>query len=229
MGELMNKTRIEYLDLTWNVTCGCSGVGCAVRRVCWAMAQSKRDKHRCMLCYNFVPHLHEERLFEPIHVKKPAKIGVSFKGDFYDTNLSYMLRKNVLNVVNIAKQHTFFFLTKQPQNILPSVGLLTNAWFGVTVNMKEDLWRIGKLREVRAKRWVSFEPLYGDLGEIEFEGIGWVIIGAQTRPELQPKTEWINNILKQVCEYNIPVFLKNNLHLNSPIQENSTIQEFPKL
>ena len=55
----MNKTRIEYLDYTTNPTVGCSGVGCAVARHCWACKQAKRMKHKCSACYsNMVERLH---------------------------------------------------------------------------------------------------------------------------------------------------------------------------
>src|SRR3990170_1961058 len=83
----MNRTKIEYLNFTWNPIAGCSGIGCAVRKECWARAQSKRRKWRCTLCYVFKPHLHKERLHEPLQRKKSSRIGVTFSGDFFDIGM----------------------------------------------------------------------------------------------------------------------------------------------
>ena len=61
-------------------------------------------------------------------------------------------------------------------------------------------------------KFLSIEPLLEDLGEINLEGISWVIIGGQTgQKKIIPKREWVMNIQTQAEERKIPVFLKNNL------------------
>lgn len=70
-------------------------------------------------------------------------------------------------------------------------------------------------------------PYYcDDCGEWEGEEpaklIEWVIVGAQTGPGAkQPEPEWVQSIIDQCREADIPIFLKNNL--NWPMR----IQEFP--
>jgi len=227
----MNRTGIEYLDFTWNPIVGCFGVGCAVREHCWARAMARRQKNRCkVLCYSFIPHFHEERLLEPLERKKPSRIGVCFMGDFFDTAGSDYWRARVYSVIDSAPQHTFLILTKQPELIPPRWPmrqkwiLPANLWIGVSVNCRADLWRLYhlQLRDQITLRFVSFEPLYEDMGDVDLHGIGWVIIGAQTRPELQPKREWVENLLRAAAKYGIPVFMKNNLRFPN------LIQEFPK-
>jgi len=221
----MNRTKIEYLHYTWNPTVGCSGIGCAVYAECWARAMAKRQKQRCQLCYDFKPHVHLERFTEPYHlIKGGSRIGVSFMGDFYDKGIYETFREQIYNTIRACCRHTFILLTKQPKNIIYHSVWPDNLWFGVTVNRKADLWRIDALRERVGGviRFVSFEPLYEDMGDIDLEGIDWVIIGAQTRPNVQPDSYWVWRLRNEAQEHGIPVFLKNNLNL--PYK----LQEFPK-
>jgi len=218
-GENINKTRIDYLNSTLNVIVGCSGEGCAVREECWAKRQEKRRKGKCKddRCYKFIPHDHPERLEEPWHVKKPSRIGLNFCGETFDKafkNRAFCMWFGLCGMMQRASWHTFVVLTKQPQNIPKDENfpLPQNLWLGVSVNNKEDLWRIDKLRETTAiVKFVSFEPLKDDLGKINLDDVQWIIIGAQTRPNLQPKTEWVESLIAQCREHNIPIFMKSNL------------------
>ena len=65
-------------------------------------------------------------------------------------------------------QHQFLFLTKRP-DLLNIDTDLENAWFGVTVTRKSELWRIDTLKNnVRARHYhVTFEPLFDDPGDVE--------------------------------------------------------------
>ena len=42
-------------------------------------------------------------------------------------------------------------------------------------------------------------------------GINWVIIGAQTKPTVYPKIEWVTEIVEAADKAGIPVFLKDSL------------------
>ena len=227
----MNRTKIEYLDYTWNPTVGCSGILCAVREHCWARRMAKRQKQHCQLCYDFKPHAHIERFTEPYHLRKGgSRIGVSFMGDFFDSSIREVWHEQILNTIRANCRHTFLILTKQPQLIVYRDDWPDNLWIGVSVNCKRDLERIERLRE-RVNgivRFVSFEPLYEDLNNLSLDvlkGIDWIIIGAQTRPNVQPKREWVENLIETADMLHTPVFLKNNL-LNIPKEDR--LQEFPK-
>ena len=215
----MNRTKIEYLDLTWNPVAGCSGVGCAVRGKCWARAMAKRLGRYCEVCPSFVPHVHFERFDEPLQRKKPAIIGVAFMGEFYDKEIAENIRYSLYMRMEKAHWHTFFILTKQPQNIDLMEPIPPNVWIGVSVNRKDDLWRIDELRQTNALvKVVSFEPLYENV-PCNLENIDWIIIGAQTRPKLELKPEWIHELTALAWAYNIPVFHKDNLGLKFPLRE----------
>ena len=65
-------------------------------------------------------------------------------------------------------QHQFLFLSKRP-DLLEIDTDLDNAWFGVTVTRRSELWRVDALREnVRAKHYhVTFEPMFDDPGTVD--------------------------------------------------------------
>jgi protein gp37 len=193
------------------------------------MRQAKRQKHRCQLCYSFVPHLHKERLFEPMQLWKPSKIGVCFSGDLFDMEVKDEWRQAVLDSIRGAYWQTFICLTKQPQNIRQKL-YPPNLWIGVTVNTKNDLWRISyltrDLKDCVDTKFVSFEPLLEDMGNCNLNEINWVIIGGQTRPKLLPKYDWVSSLRTNAYMSGCKVFLKNNL---IPILgTNKPQQEFPK-
>ena len=212
---------IEYCDRPyWNPAPGCDSVGCAVKDVCWARLQAKRRKPQpdgrgCQLCYDFVPHLHPERLSQPLKRKRPARICTNFMGDIFSRE---EITGAIFSVIRNAARHTFICLTKQPQNSF-GFGIPHNVWMGVTVNRQEDVWRMDELKSSTAIMcWVSFEPLMGPI-EYDFKGIDWVVIGAQTRPDKQPEKAWVQGILDQADKYGIPVFMKNNLKWENPRKE----------
>ena len=60
--------------------------------------------------------------------------------------------------------------------------------------------------------------------KLEEAGISWVIIGSQTKPTVQPKKNWVDEIIKACKEANIPYFLKNNLR---PLLGDTLVQDMP--
>ena len=222
----MNRTKIEYLDYTTNPIVGCSGKGCAVSKVCWACGQAKRAKHRCDLCYQFVPHVHFERFDDPLKVKKPSRIGYCFMGDFFDEEISESIRAELKLVMEKAPWHKFIVFTKQPQNIDLDERYPANMWIGVSVNRQKDDWRIDALRQVPVSvRIVSFEPLLEHI-DADLTNIQWVIIGAQRRPNIQPHYHWVADLVSYARIFRAFVFLKNNLYPRpTPIH----YQEYPKI
>jgi len=224
----MNKTKIEYLDFTWNPIVGCTGEGCYVRDVCWARGQAKRRKHSCSLCYQFLPHYHFERFDQPLKVKKPARIGVGFMGDLFDKNYSIIFNQKLFRIMEKAKQHTFLILTKQPENMLTFFSnwqnVPANVWVGVTVNKELDCYRIDQLRQIEAPiLFVSFEPLQECILP-NLKEIDWIIIGAQKRPNKQPKPNWVGHLVISARIFGAKVFLKNNLY---PLPTTERYQEIP--
>ncbi len=69
--------------------------------------------------------------------------------------------------------------------------------------------------------------------KLEEAGISWVIIGAQTKPTVYPKIEWVREIVEAADKAGVKVFLKDNLKpLYKTVMPNDDEiylrQEFPK-
>ena len=116
----MNKTGIEYLTHTWNPMHGCSPIspGC---KNCWANGMAKRLAGIGANGYDpsdpFKVTLHHERLAEPLAVKKPSRIGVSFMGDLFHDDVPFEFMDKVFAVMALAPQHTYLVLTKRPERM----------------------------------------------------------------------------------------------------------------
>lgn len=127
-------------------------------------------------------------------------------------------------------QHQFLFLSKRP-DLLNIDTDLDNVWFGVTVTRKSELWRIDALRKnVRAKHYhATFEPLFDNPGEVDFQDIGWIVIGTMTGPQsrrVRTDPEWVYSLTEQAHSLDIPVFWKEDL---VPIMgEDNMTQEMPE-
>ena len=111
--------------------------------------------------------------------------------------------------------HQALFLTKRPDLLQISTDL-PNAWFGVTVTRKSELWRLQALKEnVKAKHYhVTFEPLFNDPGEVDLSGIDWIVIGTMTgamKKKVHTEPSWAYSLTAQAHALGIPVFMKEDL------------------
>jgi protein gp37 len=102
-----------------------------------------------------------------------------------------------------------------------------NVWIGTTVEDRERKSRIDDLRRIpAAKRFLSLEPLLEDLGELNLEGIDWVIVGGESGKDARPcNVDWLRDIVRQCRAAGVPVFVKQ---LGSyPVTDNANAQDWP--
>lgn len=209
----MNKTKIEWVDYTWNPVTGCQNecAYCYARRIATRFAGSKAFPR------GFEPTFHSERLVEPWKKEKPARILVSSMGDLFGPWVPPEQQAKVMAAVSAAKQHTYFFLSKYPQGFpfWPGLAWLKGChyWVGVTVEdvkaAHERMWALERSRPLRC--YVSCEPLLGPLS-LRSWNVDWVIIGAMTGPgAVKPEREWVEGLIRECDERGIPVFCKDNL------------------
>jgi protein gp37 len=166
-------------------------------------------------------------LKEPWQLRKPSKIFVCSVADLFAPWTPTEWRDAVLqSIFECPVKHTFQLLTKNPERI-PPIRFPDNVWVGATVTRQDEADKIADLMQVDAKvRFVSFEPLLGDI-QFCMEGIQWAIIGKLTGSrKVKLKEEWVYNLLGQLSAYDIPVFMKFNLC--PPLEKSDLIQEFPK-
>ena len=87
---------------------------------------------------------------------------------------------------------------------------LPNVHLGVSVENQETKSRIDILRNVPAAvRFLSLEPLLEDLGELDLQGIHWVIVGGESGPHARPMhPDWVRSIRDQCVAAGVPFFFK---------------------
>ena len=128
----------------------------------------------------------------------------------------------IMDTVLSCTQHTFLFLTKQPQNLIKWSPFPDNAWVGVTATDAMSFLEAGRgLEQIEAKvKYISLEPLLDHIGGLWMEGwlksgvgIKWVIIGQCTpvKQSTRPAIEHVQEIVEACGKAGIAVFLKKNL------------------
>jgi len=181
--------------------------------------------------YGFDPTYYPYRLEEPMARKKPSTIFVVNGGDLFGKWIPDEVINCVLTVIRQCPQHTFILLTKNPSRYI-DLELPDNVWVGMTVTDLDPLASVITMNAVNAKvRWVSFEPLHGDTLGLDFRGIDWVVVGAESGPrneQMKPKRQWVEIIVKTAQAQKIPIWMKNNLAPAS-FKKEELIQELPNV
>lgn len=244
----MNRTKIEWTDFTWNIITGCLGPTGTLSKpkrcpYCYAHRLARGRLKKLYLSNSniipqgdptdpFTPRFWISRLDEPFKLKKPSRIFVSSMGEPFGDSIPYPWIYNFINVCWECPQHTFQILTKNPKKAT-ALAFPDNVWLGVTVTSFLDWLRVCLLQSCQAKvKFISFEPLLDDALDttnISLVGIDWVIIGAQTKPTVLPKPDWVYRIIDRARHEGIPLFLKPNLHWPGlPIQEFPKVGSYPR-
>ncbi len=241
----MAETKIEWTDKTWNPITGCTkkSEGCAH---CYAEVMARRLKAMGQLKYQneFKLTLHPEDLDEPKKWQKPHNIFVCSMGDLFHEEVPFDFVDKVMAIVRETPQHRYQILTKRAERMEDYFNMHeipANVWLGVTVEVQRTLYRIDHLRHLPASvRFLSCEPLLEDLGEMNLDGIDWIIVGGESGFQARPMREsWVLNIKHQAEQANIAFFfkqwgtwsrdgVKRNKHVNGKLLEGNIVQQMPK-
>jgi protein gp37 len=210
----MKTTKIEWTDKTWNPITGCTKIsaGCAN---CYAEIMSKRlqamkqDKYK----NGFTLTMHNDVLDEPIKWKKPHTIFVCSMSDLFHENVPFVFIDKVMETIKSTPQHNYQILTKRANRMaeyFSNKSIPKNAWLGVTVDIASSKSRIDFLRNLNAPiKFLSCEPLLEDLGDMNLDGIDWVIVGGESGAKARPmKEEWVQSIKVQTEKQGSAFFFK---------------------
>jgi protein gp37 len=210
----MNNSKIEWTERTWNPTTGCTKVspGC---KNCYAERMSKRLQLMGKKKYEdgFKVKEHPMSLGEVDKIYWPTKIFVNSMSDLFHQDISLDFIGDVIDTIKYNSDHKFQVLTKRSERIAEitqNFDLPQNLWLGVSVELAEYKFRIDHLKESNAKiKFLSLEPLLGDLGVLDLKGIDWVIAGGESGPGARPiESAWVRSIRDQCVKQDVPFFFK---------------------
>ena len=213
------SSTIEWTDATWNPVRGCTKIspGC---KHCYASTFAERFRGVPGHPYEqgFDLRLVPEKLAEPLRWANPKTIFVNSMSDLFHNDVPDDYIEKVVRVMQMAHWHTFQVLTKRPERMrsmlrsrLSFAATLPFIWWGVSVeNRKHGLPRIDALREAPATvRFLSVEPLLEDLGDVNLDGIDWVIVGGESGAGSRPmNTEWVISLREQCEKSGVAFFFK---------------------
>ncbi len=172
----MNRTKIPYVDYTWNPCTGCRH-GCPY---CFARRIAKRftggaiticdpqGNHRApegtVFPAGFQPTFYEHRLDEPCRVKQAARIFVSDMGDLFGEWVPEPWIFWVMKTIEKCPQHTFILCTKNPKRY-QTWDLPANVIALTTVEDQAAAdTRIPELLKCNARiKGISVEPMLGPI------------------------------------------------------------------
>ena len=203
------KSEIEWTDATWNPVTGCTKVsrGCDN---CYAerLAERFRGTLGHPFEHGFDLQLRPERLTQPLSWRRPRRVFVNSMSDLFHKEIPAEFVDRVFHIMEAADWHVFQVLTKRSsimRNYLVRRYAATvpprHMWFGVSV---EDHLATPRIRHLQATpaaiRFLSIEPLIGPVGDVDLDGIDWVIVGGESGPNARPmKERWVLDI-KEKCD-----------------------------
>lgn len=208
----MNATKIEWCDYSLNPVKGLCPMACDY---CYARRMYKRFKWN--------PEIRLDLSVFDTLPSEPSRVFVGSTIELFHDDIPDDWRWGIFEYCKVRKQHTFIFLTKQPQSLIKWSPFPENCWVGVTAtDGHKFVDALNSLVHIKASvQFISFEPLLdwhidSWLVETDLKSqpeIKWLIIGQQTpiSAKTQPKVEWIRDIVEAADKAGITVFLKNNL------------------
>lgn len=181
--------------------------------------------------YDFIPTFHRYRLNDYIG-KKGRNIFVCSMADLFGEWVPDEWIKEVFAACEKAPQHNYLFLTKNPGRYVDlalreKLPAKENMWYGSTMT-EPDMESF--FSEYHKTFW-SIEPIltpFRRMEESKKQLPDWIIVGAETgrrKDKVIPEREWIEDILEDCRQRNIPLFMKSSL---VDIWGEPLIQKFPE-
>lgn len=242
----MRTTKIEWTDKTWNPVTGCTKISAGCEN-CYAevMARRLQAMGQAKYAQGFSVAMHEDVLGEPLKWRSPHTIFVCSMGDLFHREVPFEFIDRVFDTIRQTPQHRYQILTKRAERMREyferrEVAVPSNAWLGVTVDVAQSKSRIDCLRGLGSGiKFLSCEPLLGDLGELDLSGIDWVIVGGESGCSARKMLpEWALAVQKQAVEQSAAFFfkqwgtwgsdgIKRNKKANGKRLNNTIVQQMP--
>ncbi len=171
---------------------GCQKIsaGC---KWCYALTLAEQKRGTAAFPNGFDLTIRPHKLKEPFKLKEPTMIFTNSMSDLFWDKVPNNYRHQIVDVIEQTPQHEYQVLTKRPEAMLAfskERKLPPNFWAGTTIENAKSLHRLDILKQVDAEiRFVSFEPLIGQLGMLDLSGIQWAISGGESGRHMWKENE----------------------------------------
>ena len=235
---MAKNTGISWTDSTLNLAVGCTKVSEECRN-CYMYRDMSRYKQFDPYKVTLTKAGKDKSIMRNKIKESGQKIFVNSWSDTFHKDISDATLYNWFQVFGEFPDKQFQILTKRPERMAiygPAFTYPDNCWMGTSIGTKESLSRLAYLKETKAKiRFISFEPLLEDLGELDMASISWVIIGGESDRVAPRKMnpEWAENIISQAHKQGIAVWFKQmggkgKGGAGGNLLNGRKIEEFPK-
>ena len=246
---MSDRSNIEWTEATWNPVAGCTIVSpgctnCYAMKLAERLALMNQPKYQglarrlgCRPKWIGKIRIDEKALEIPSRWKQGRMIFVNSMSDLFHEDVTVIFIQRVFSVIEAYPRYTLQILTKRSERLRKISGELSwpaNAWMGVSVENADYKQCIDDLRETGARvKFLSLEPLLGDLGELKLSGIHWAIAGGESGPGARPMdAEWVRSIRDQCVENGVAFHFKQwggvNKKRTGRILDGRTWDEFPQ-
>lgn len=222
---------IDWTDATWNPLQGCTraSAGCdncyaakdvatRLAHVHPGLASEKMVGTKKTYSFNGIIKLLPGQLGEPLRDRMPRRYFVNSMSDLFHKNVPEAFIEAVFDVMTKARWHQFQVLTKRPERMAEFTAKYfagktppENIWLGTSAEDQKALdERLPHLtKTVAAVKWLSCEPLIGQIKFESLEGVDWVVAGGESGPAARKmEKEWATSI-RDACEKaKVPFFFK---------------------
>jgi protein gp37 len=211
-------TAIEWTDATWNPVTGCTKISAGCDN-CYAQRFSERFRgvRGHPFENGFDLQLRPDRVDQPLHWRQPKMIFVNSMSDLFHKEIPFAFIDRVFDTMEQARWHTFQVLTKRSSRLRNYVNARysqgsapEHIWLGTSI---EDGTKKSRARHIQATkatvRFLSIEPLLGPIGELDLNGIHWMIVGGESGPRARPMlVEWAREVRDECKAAKVPFFFK---------------------
>lgn len=205
----MENSHIEWCDHTINFIVGCTKIseGCTN---CYA------DEIENHYGRDFTVFWGTDwvKIINDLKKWKGGKIFANSMTDMFHERVPDFMIQSMFKVMKNFPKHQFQILTKRTERMMKysqSNKIPDNVWLGTSIELQKYVNpRISFLKQTKCKtKFISFEPLLGEITEADLTGIDQIIIGGESGRNCRPmQKEWVYSLVRLGKAYGVAVFFK---------------------
>jgi protein gp37 len=168
-------------------------------------------------CFTGKIKLLPEELGDPLTDRTPSRYFVNSMSDLFHIKVPDNFITAVFDVMEKAPWHQFQVLTKRPKRMAEFTQKRyadkeppSHIWLGTSTENQEAFdERYPHLKNViAAVRWLSCEPLLGEINFGDMAGIDWLVTGGESGSDRKMNKNWATSIRDQCQAAGVAFFFK---------------------